>query len=96
MNISIPVEERYKRKEECVREARLLVARGLDMSVDDCAKEIYAHARIYWEADSLRSSLPKYPKVLDWLAEHANPIDLADGGDLPSRRIVYDLIWRCG
>lgn len=90
MNIQLEVSKDYLNKDNCLRKANELVSSGqLDMDVQDCAEEIFAHAVIFYGCEKLS----KLHMNLTWLKDHANPIDLEDGGDKPERMFAYQVIW---
>lgn len=88
---SVIVEEKFLNKTICITHARMLVSsKKIDMDIKDCAKEIYAHAVIYYSLQTLIKYHIPCPK---YLIEHANPIDLTDGTDTKARTKIYNLIW---
>ena len=89
--ISIPVQKEYLKKSACIVKARMLVSSNqISMDIQECAEEIYAHTVVYYCADSLK----KYHINFEGIINHANPIDLEDGGDTKPRKILYKLIWK--
>lgn len=88
--LQLDIREKFLNKDNCILEARMLVnAKRVDMVIQECAEEIYAHTVAYYSAKSLE----KLNIKCDWLTRHADPIDLEDGGDKPLRKVVYKLIW---
>lgn len=85
--LSIPVSREYLNKDACRREARRLLREGsiIDMSERQLAAELFFHAAVYYFCEKM-NVLPRY-------REHANPIDLRDGGDTRLRRAVYSACW---
>ena len=89
-HISIPNKRDYLVKENCLVEARKLVTSGkIDMEIKECAKEIFAHAVVLHAATMITPIAEK----CKYLIEHADPIDLEDGGDTPERQRLYRIIW---
>ena len=88
-SLSFRVERRYLSKKECTARAQEILDSGLiDMDAKEMAREIYFHARtFYWFR-----RLNKLP-VFRYIVDHADPIDLRDGGDTGFRRILFRLIW---
>ena len=88
--VHIPVEEKYLIKDNCIIEARMLInVKNLKMTVQECAEEIYAHTVMYYCSEKIK----KLHIDWKWLSDHANPIDMEDGGDAKHRKIVYKTIW---
>lgn len=88
--VQLEVTKEYLDKSMCLKKAHELIDNGqLQMEVCDCAREIFAHAMIFYKAKECE----KYPIDLSLLKKHANPIDLEDGGDTLPRRCVYNAIW---
>ena len=84
------MEEKFLNKDYCLDKAKLIYnIKKLDMSVIDIAKELYAHAVLYYYGNKLKdnNNLKRY------IIEHCERIDLEVGGDKPARKIVYNLIW---
>lgn len=89
--IAIPVDKKFLRKASSMVQARMLVSsRQIDMNIQECAEEIYAHTVVFYCLDTLK----KIHINCSWLINHANPIDLEDGGDKPYRKVIYKLIWK--
>ena len=89
--VHIPVDRIFLDKDRSMIEARMLVnSRRIDMSIQECAEEIYSHAIMFYWAMWLKEKLHINWK---WLIKHANPIDMEDGGDTKHRKIIYKLIW---
>ena len=89
-SISIPNDKKYLIKENCLDEARKLVTSGkIDMEIKECAKEIFAHAVVLYSTSMIKPIADK----CKYIKEHADPIDLEDGGDTPERQRMYRLIW---
>ncbi|ADL51182.1 hypothetical protein [Clostridium cellulovorans] len=91
---SIAVDESYLSKSTCSSLARGLVSSGrvTGMTQTEVAQEIFAHAMCYYGADSLKDAGIS-GSVVDYLYNHANPIDIADGGDTWYRKAVFAAIW---
>lgn len=83
MALSIPVCQEYLNKKTCLKKAQTLLREGTvhGMSEKQLAREIYSHAVMFYYCDRT-GRLPKWK-------EHANPIDLHDGGDIWLKRIAY-------
>ena len=86
--ITIPFEFRFLNKKHCLEEAeRILSEKHIEgMSRAKLAREIFFHASVYDYC--MRTGRFR------WLREHANPIDLNDGGDTLFRRFCYRLMWK--
>lgn len=59
----------------------------------EIAKEIFAHAQAYYHESQIRSIPGIGDSVADYIVEHADPIDITDGGDTTVRKAAYTLIW---
>ena len=86
--LKIDVKREYLNKEECLAMARRLLREGAvkGMSVKQLACEIYFHAAAFYFCEKA--------KYLPRLREHANIIDLDDGGDTRIRRAAYAAVWK--
>ncbi len=95
--VSLAMSVSYLNKDTCLNKADILIrsyqVRG--MTKYQIAKEIYAHAVIYYASPALLLSLSPIvgAPLLNYLRSHANPIDIADGGDSESRETIYNAIW---
>ena len=89
--LKIDVKREYLNKEECLAMARRLLREGAvkGMSVKQLASEIYFHAAAFYFCEKA-----KYLPRLRELREHANIIDLDDGGDTRIRRAAYAAVWK--
>lgn len=87
MALTIPVYQEYLNKKACRKEAQELLREGkiIGMSEKQLAREIYSHAVVFYYCDRT-GGLPKWK-------EHANPIDLHDGGDAWLKRVAYAACW---
>lgn len=85
--LSLPVEDRFLLRKECIREARRILDESLidDMSEEQLVREIRFHA--------LAFHISRDSVLLKTIREHANPIDIASGGDTRVRRMIYALCW---
>jgi hypothetical protein len=85
--LSIRVKREFLNKDECLREAKAILAEGKisGMSEKQLAREIYSHALAFFVCDKI---LP-----LRWLKRYADPIDMQDGGDRPLRRAAFAVSW---
>lgn len=85
--VSIPVRREHMNKKVCLKEAKKLLRQGKihGMSKRQLAREIYFHAVMYYYCERTG----RFPK---W-KEHANPINLHDGGDSRKRRAAYAACW---
>jgi hypothetical protein len=86
--LKIDVKREYLNKEECLAMARRLLREGAvkGMSVKQLASEIYFHAAAFYFCEKA--------KYLPRLREHANIIDLDDGGDTRITRAAYAAVWK--
>ena len=82
--VQLSVTEELLDRAVCISKARSVIADGVDMSLEECAEEIYAHTWFFYR-------LP-----FKWVRSHADPIDLHDGGDTRFRKWVFRRIWRLG
>lgn len=82
----------YRDKNKCMDEAYYIYIHDLisGMSENAIAKEIYAHAVIYYIL--IRFANKGY-RFIDNILHHCDPIDLEDGGDKWYRKIIYEIIW---
>lgn len=85
--VSIPVRREFLDKQECLNEARKLLreetVRG--MNEKQIARELYSHAVVFYFCERTG----KFP----FLREHANPIDMRSGGDIPLMRAAFAMCW---
>ena len=79
------------KRKNCLKKAEEIINEKLisGMSREEIAKELYFHASVY----HICRFLAKYRIRFRWLLRHADPIDLADGGDVWYRRAVFNLWW---
>ena len=79
------------KRKNCLKKADEIIKEKLinGMSREDIAKELYFHASIY----HICRFFAKHGIRFGWLLRHADPIDLADGGDVWYRRAVFRLWW---
>lgn len=91
----IPMDSYYLDKTHCKQLARRLIDNGkvTDMTQLQIAQEIYAHAVAYYSESTLRDIPGIGDSIADYLVEHAEVVDIADGGDTAVRRAAYTLIW---
>lgn len=84
----IPIRREFLNKKACLREAKKLLKEGKihGMSRKQLAKEIYFHAAMYDYCE-------RTGRFTKW-KEHADPINLRDGGDTRRRRAAYEVCWR--
>ncbi len=87
VKMSIPVRQEYLNKQACLREANRLKREGKihGMSKRQIAREIYFHAVMFHYSDRTNRH--------GWWREHADPINLRDGGDTLLRRAAYAACW---
>lgn len=87
VKMSIPVRQEYLNKQACLREANRLKREGKihGMSKRQIAREIYFHAVMFHYCDRTNRH--------GWWREHADPINLRDGGDTLLRRAAYAACW---
>ena len=85
--ISIPVRPEFLNKDACLEEARKLQSEGHlnAMTEKQIAREIYFHAVMLHYCDRKNRQ--------GWWREHADPINLHDGGDTLLRRAAYAVCW---
>ena len=84
---SIKVKREYLDKSVCREEARRIIREGhiKGMSEGQLAREIFFHALIYYACGDRR--------MFRRLKEHADPIDLTDGGDTMFRKAAFAASW---
>ena len=84
---SIPVEHRFLDRSECLAEAGRIIEDGHIecMTARQIAREIYFHTLVYYACARLGAGAR--------LKEHADPIDLCDGGDTRLRRAAFAASW---
>ena len=87
VKLSIPVRHEYLDKKACLREAHELKREGKihGMSKKQIAREIYFHAVMFHYCNRTNRQ--------GWWREHADPINLRDGGDKLLRRAAYAVCW---
>ncbi len=85
--LSIRVKKDFLNKESCINEARRILSEGLirNMSELQLAREIYFHALAFHFCE--RTGMFRMVK------KHADPIDLADGGDRLFMKIIFAASW---
>ena len=88
---SLPVQRAYLSREMCMREADRLLREGhvRNMTQRQVASEIYFHTSAYY----LASFLERYRIHLRYIKQHADPIDITDGGDSLLRRFCFYTLW---
>jgi len=95
--VSLPMSSSYLNKDTCLSKADILIRtyQVRLMTKYQIAKEIYAHAVIYYASPSMLSVLNPIvgQPLLNYLRNRANPIDIADGGDTEIRQKIYNTIW---
>lgn len=86
-----PAAAELLQRKNCLHKADEIIKDELisGMSRKDIAKELYFHASVY----HICRFLEKHHIRFSWLLRHADPIDLADGGDVWYRRAVFSLWW---
>lgn len=91
---AVSMSGKYKNKDNCLSKATQIINNGYitGMTKLQIAQEIYAHAIIYYNADAARSLIGN-EDVFGYLMDHANPVNLEDGGDTWARRMAYSAIW---
>ena len=90
--VSLPYSDEYCFKKRCLETAEQILSDGrLDgMSKKEIAQEIFFHARAF---SFCKKHEEKGWKIIRWVIERADPIDLADHGDTKSRKAIYSLFW---
>ena len=86
-----PAAAELLKRRNCLHKADEIISEKLisGMSRKDIAKELYFHASVY----HICRFLEKHHIRFKWLLSHADPIDLADGGDVWYRRVVFSFWW---
>ena len=94
-SISLGMGKAYLKKSTCRTTAnRLLNAEMVSgMTQAEIAKEIFAHAQAYYHESQIRSIPGIGDSAADYIVDHADPIDITDGGDKAGRKFAYTLIW---
>ena len=92
--VSLSPRREYLNKSYCLNYSKNLISRGMvkDMTPLEVAQEIYAHTVMYYAYSSYRF-VGIGEDIRRELLEHANPIDIEDGGDSFGRKAVYGIIW---
>ena len=94
---SLAMSSSYLSKDVCLDKADILIRsyQVREMSKYSIAKEIYAHAVMYYASPAAAIILGPVVGIplLDYIRSHGNPIDIADGGDTASRQVIYNAIW---
>ncbi len=85
----------YRNKSNCMLTARRLVSTGrvTGMTQKQVAQEIFAHAVAYYSAPTLEEIPGIGESIKDYLVDHAEVVDIANGGDTTLRRMAYSAIW---
>ena len=88
---SIQAKTEYLSKAHCQREAKHILDEGYihGMTEQELSCEIYFHAWAYRISSILEKRIPLFGRI----RQAADPIDLADGGDYPIRKLFYRLFW---
>lgn len=91
-SVSLPMKRDYLDKDYCMEVGKSLVNSGkvTGMTYMDIAIEIFAHAKAYYAADAVKAL---NLDGINYLLEHADPIDIEDGGDTEARKYIYTVIW---
>ena len=63
------------------------------MTQQELAEEIFAHAVAYYDGPLLAGIPGIGDDIMNYLVSHANPIDVADGGDSFIRKVAFSAIW---
>lgn len=93
-DVSLKMDPYFRSKDNCKRKARQLLDNGkvTGMTQLEIAKEIFAHAAIYYSASKVKS-IPGIGSAATNLIGHADPIDITNGGDTKARKVAFGLIW---
>lgn len=91
----IAMSSSYRNKTTCRQLARRLIDNGkvTGMTQLQIAQEVFAHAVAYYSESTLRDIPGIGDSIADYLVEHAEIVDIADGGDTTIRRAAYSVIW---
>lgn len=98
--VSLKVKKAYLKKSTCTSLGKKYSKR-VGLSSSRIAKEIYAHAVLYYAstAEMIAAAITvpyvAQPAVIAgciWIRSHANPIDI--GGDSATRVKIYNAIWK--
>ena len=89
---SIAVKDDYLRRDGCIGKARQLLGNHSieGMTEGELASEIYFHAWAFHISEWFEK---RRIRLFSAIKKAADPIDLADGGDLKFRKLVYSLFW---
>lgn len=93
-SVSLSMSKMYLSKSTCLALASTYVRYGAvtGMTRNQVAEEMYAHAVIYYAADSVRA-LGISNSIISYCINCGKDIDIADGGDTLVRRTAFALIW---
>ncbi|PRR83477.1 hypothetical protein [Clostridium vincentii] len=93
-SVSLSMSGAYLSKAVCLGLASNLINTGAvsGMSRQQIACEIFAHAVIYYGTSPIVVGAIGSVMFND-IRSHANPIDIADGGDTWKRRVAFNVIW---
>lgn len=94
---SISVSPAYLSRSWCLGKAGELVNSGTVRGMTELgvAQEIFAHAVCYYSSWLMKLNGID-GSMVDYLHDHANPIDIGDGGDTAARQFAFREIWRLG
>ena len=89
---SLPYEDALLNKQNALSKADEIIDKGLisGMSRQQIADEIFAHC---CAVRFLRKPAINKLPLAEFLLNRADPIDMADGGDYPGRKLVYRICW---
>lgn len=89
---SIAVRDEYLRRDGCIGKAKELLRDHTieGMTESELASEIYFHAWAFHISEWFEK---RRIGLFSAIKRSADPIDLADGGDLKVRKLVYALFW---
>lgn len=92
--IQVPMDKHYLSRKTCKEKAKELLEKKdvCDMTELGVAQEIFAHACCFYLMDALKK-LKFDSSMIEDIYKRADPVDIEDGGDTPTRVAVYKLIW---
>jgi len=93
--IQLEMDIKYREKRNCLLKAEELISNNIvkGMSNKKLAKEIFAHAVAYYNAEDFGKIPIIGRRIYNYLIKHANPIDIVDGGDTFIRKLEYNIVW---
>ena len=93
-SVALPMKKGYLNKTTCKNTAARLIKNKsvTGMSKQAIAEEIFAHAQLFFRAAGLNMAGVDIG-IINEIAEHAEVVNIDDGGDKWYRRVAYTALW---